>query len=101
MEIKNAIAYLKIIFNNSDNPAFERSISNPTRGIGEKTLAKFSTATKYNISYKASAKLIDDGAIAGRGGAGLKSYLEFIARCKEFIEEYFSDLMEEIIKLQD
>ena len=101
MEIKNAIAYLKIIFNNSDNPAFERSISNPTRGVGEKTLAKIrSTATKYNISYiKASAKLIDEGAIAGRGGAGLKSYLEFIARCKEFIEENtLSDLMEEIIK---
>ena len=101
MEIKNAIAYLKIIFNNSDNPAFERSISNPTRGVGEKTLAKIrSTATKYNISYiKASAKLIDEGAISGRGGAGLKSYLEFIARCKEFIEENtLSDLMEEIIK---
>ena len=101
MEIKNAIAYLKIIFNNSDNPAFERSISNPTRGVGEKTLAKIrSTATKYNISYiKASAKLIDDGSISGRGGTGLKSYLEFIARCKEFIQDNtLSDLMEEIIK---
>ena len=101
MEIKNAIAYLKIIFNNSDNPAFERSISNPTRGVGEKTLAKIrSTASKYNISYiKASAKLIDDGSISGRGGTGLKSYLEFIARCKEFIQDNtLSDLMEEIIK---
>jgi DNA helicase-2/ATP-dependent DNA helicase PcrA len=101
MEIKNAIAYLKIIFNNSDNPAFERSISNPTRGVGEKTLAKIrSTASTYNISYiKASAKLIDDGSISGRGGTGLKSYLEFIARCKEFIQDNtLSDLMEEIIK---
>ena len=33
LEIKNAIAYLKIIFNNNDNPSFERSISNPTRGV--------------------------------------------------------------------
>ena len=101
MEIKNAIAYLKIIFNHSDNPAFERSISNPTRGVGEKTLAKIrGTAKQFNISYiKASAKLIDEGAISGRGGAGLRSYLEFIARCKEFIEENpLSDLMEEIIK---
>ena len=101
MEIKNAISYLKIIFNNSDNPAFERSISSPTRGVGEKTLAKIrATALKFNISYiKASARLIDEGAISGRGGAGLRSYLEFIARCKEFIEENtLSDLMEEIIK---
>jgi len=101
MEIKNAIAYLKIIFNHSDNPAFERSISNPTRGVGEKTLAKIrGTAKQFNISYiKASAKLIDEGTISGRGGSGLRSYLEFITRCKEFIEEnLLSDLMEEIIK---
>jgi DNA helicase-2/ATP-dependent DNA helicase PcrA len=101
MEIKNAIAYLKIIFNHSDNPAFERSISNPTRGVGEKTLAKIRSAAKqYNISYiKASAKLIDEGSIGGRGGSGLSVYLEFILRCKEFIEDNpLSDLMEEIIK---
>ena len=69
LEIKNAIAYLKIIFNNNDNPSFERSISNPTRGVGEKTLAKIrNTAKKYNISYiKASAKLLDEGSISGRG----------------------------------
>ena len=100
LEIKNAIAYLKVIFNNNDNPSFERSISNPTRGVGEKTLAKIRNAAKeYNISYiKASAKLVDEGSIAGRGGAGLNDYLEFIAGCKLFIEEnLLSELMELII----
>ena len=47
LEIKNAIAYLKVIFNNSDNPSFERSISNPTRGVGEKTLAKIRNCLLY------------------------------------------------------
>ena len=101
LEIKNAIAYLKIIFNNNDNPSFERSISNPTRGVGEKTLAKIrNTAKKYNISYiKASAKLLDEGSISGRGGAGLKDYLEFVAGCNTFIQEnLLSELMELIIK---
>ena len=100
LEIKNAIAYLKIIFNNNDNPSFERSISNPTRGVGEKTLAKIrNTAKKYNISYiKASAKLVDDGSISGRGGKGLKDYLEFVAGCNTFIREnLLSELMELII----
>ena len=101
LEIKNAIAYLKVIFNNKDNPSFERSISNPTRGVGEKTLGKIrQAANKFNISYiKASAKLIDEGSIGGRGGAGLKDYLEFIIGCKQFIEENtLSELMELIIK---
>ena len=101
LEIKNAVAYLKIIFNNNDNPSFERSISNPTRGVGEKTLAKIrNTAKKYNISYiKASAKLVDEGSISGRGGAGLRDYLEFVAGCNTFIQEnLLSELMELIIK---
>ena len=101
LEIKNAIKYLKIIFNNKDNPSFERSISNPTRGVGEKTLGKIRQASKkFNISYiKASAKLIDEGSIGGRGGAGLKDYLEFIIGCKQFIKENtLSELMELIIK---
>ncbi len=101
LEIKNAIAYLKVIFNNNDNPSFERSVSNPTRGVGEKTLNKIrQTSKKYNISYiKASAKLIDEGNISGRGGAGLKDYLEFVAGCKNFIQENtLSELMELIIK---
>ena len=101
LEIKNAIAYLRIIFNNNDNPSFERSISNPTRGVGEKTLGKIrNIAKKYNISYiKASAKLIDEGSVSGRGGSGLRDYLEFVAGCKNFIEENnLSELMELIIK---
>ena len=50
--------------------------------------------SKYKISVdfeaeklRASAKLIDEGSISGRGGTGLRDYLEFIAGCKSFIEE--------------
>jgi len=58
MEIKNAMSYLKVVFNPHDNPAFERSIANPTRGIGVKSQAKIRDAAKaYNLSYiKAAAK---------------------------------------------
>ncbi len=101
LEIKNAIAYLKIIFNNLDNPAFERSISNPSRGVGEKTLQKIrSFANNNNFSYiKASAKLLDDGKIKGRGGEGLRNYLNLISNCLIFIEDNsLSELVDEIIK---
>ena len=51
MEIKNAMSYLKVVFNPHDNPAFERSIANPTRGIGVKSQAKIRDAAKaYNLS---------------------------------------------------
>ena len=80
LEIKNAISYLRIIFNPHDNPAFERSVANPTRGVGAKTLAKIrSLANKHNISYiQASSKMIDENLISGRGANGLKKFLEMI-----------------------
>ena len=80
LEIKNAISYLRIIFNPHDNPAFERSVANPTRGVGAKTLAKIrSLANKHNISYiQASSTMIDENLISGRGANGLKKFLEMI-----------------------
>ena len=99
LEIKNAVSYLRVIFNNSDNPAFERSISNPTRGVGQKTLAKVrEEAKKPGISYiKAAAKLIDEGAIKGKGASGLGTYLEFIASAFEMLQTHnLSELVEHI-----
>ena len=37
-EIKDALAYLRFIANRSDDPAFERIINTPTRGIGDRTI---------------------------------------------------------------
>ena len=101
MEIKNAMSYLKVVFNPHDNPAFERSIANPTRGIGVKSQAKIRDAAKaYNLSYiKAAAKLLDEGKMGGKAGQGLRTYLELIAHCIELLDTTpLSDLMELIIQ---
>ena len=37
-EIKDALAYLRLINNRQDDAAFERVINTPTRGIGDRTL---------------------------------------------------------------
>lgn len=37
-EIKDALAYLRLIASRTDDPAFERIINTPTRGIGDRTL---------------------------------------------------------------
>ena len=75
-------------------------MGSPPRGVGQKTLLKIrNLAKERNISYiKASAMLLDENMIGGRGATGLRGYLDFILRCKEFIKENsLSHLMEEII----
>ena len=101
LEIKNAISYLRIIFNPHDNPAFERSVANPTRGVGAKTLAKIrSLANKHNISYiQASSKMIDENIISGRGANGLKKFLEIIlSLCGKIDDISLSEIVGSILE---
>jgi ATP-dependent DNA helicase Rep len=41
-EIKDVVAYLRLIANDDDDPAFVRAVTTPKRGIGQTTLAKLS-----------------------------------------------------------
>lgn len=50
-EIKDVISYFRLIVNPSDEEAFRRIINYPTRGIGNVTVAKISTAAElHNVS---------------------------------------------------
>lgn len=66
LEIKNLIAYLKMLTNPYDSTSFERIINYPKRGIGESTiqsllsLADFHNTTPYNLILNSSEYLLDD-----------------------------------------
>ena len=50
-EIKDALAYLRLLANRHDDAAFERVVNLPTRGIGETTLNELrEKARENNIS---------------------------------------------------
>ena len=57
-EIKDVIAYLRLVNNLNDDLAFERVINTPRRGIGKTTLSKiYSLARTNNISMFAAAEI--------------------------------------------
>jgi ATP-dependent DNA helicase Rep len=43
-EIKDLVAYLRLIANDADDPAFVRAVTTPRRGVGAQTLDKLGTA---------------------------------------------------------
>ncbi len=59
-EVKDVIAYLRLVNNLSDDLAFERIINVPKRGIGKTTLSKISSYSRLNkISmYEATKHII-------------------------------------------
>ena len=47
-EVKDVIAYLRLSVNTSDDAAFERTVNNPPRGLGEKTIQVIRDHAKSN-----------------------------------------------------
>lgn len=47
-EIKDCIAYMRLVVNNDDNEAFERIINYPSRGIGKVTMDRLKLAAQTN-----------------------------------------------------
>ena len=58
-EIKNLIAYLKLIYNNKDDVSLLRIINYPKRGIGNKAIENL--AIKSNVLDKSLYEVIDSG----------------------------------------
>ncbi len=71
MEIKNALAYLRLMSNRNDDASFERVINTPTRGIGAKTIDDIrSIARDQSLSLWAAAiVLINQKTTAKDGGS--------------------------------
>ena len=68
LEIRDAVAYLRIIHQPHDDLAFERIINTPKRGIGKATLEQLHQAARAgNCSlYQALTQLLSSHAIKGK-----------------------------------
>ena len=85
-EIKDVIAYLRIATNNSDDISFERSINNPARGIGDKTIQIIRDYAKLNsLSLWESVNQLDSIEISSRAKSSLTSYIGIINQIKELV----------------
>jgi len=79
-EIKNALAYLRLISNRNDDASFERVVNTPTRGVGEKTVQMIrEQARAYNTTlWQAAQQLIDDKQFTARAGNAIQAFLYLI-----------------------
>ena len=83
-EIKDCIAYLRLVYQDKDDLAFERIVNNPKRSIGEGTLKLIHEFSKENSLslVKSSQKLIELNKIKPKAKIGLSSFLSFLNKWK-------------------
>ncbi len=100
LEIKNALAYLRLIWNRHDDPAFERVINTPTRAIGERTvddIRVFARERQCSL-WQAADELTQSDRLTARAANAVRSFLGLINRLDvETREEPLHKLAEHII----
>lgn len=87
-EIKNALAYLRLIRSRQDDSALERIINLPPRGIGERTIEKIrQLAREQNISlWQALKEIIKQQIVPARAGNALSNFVQLINKLADEIE---------------
>ncbi|SFR12896.1 ATP-dependent helicase [Poseidonocella sedimentorum] len=82
MEIRDAMAYFRVVVSPDDDLAFERIVNTPKRGLGDKAQQTIQRAARANgVSLLEGARIaVASGEIKGKGGAALRELVENIDR---------------------
>lgn len=78
-EIKDALAYLRLISNRNDDSSFERVLNKPTRGIGARSAEMIRAYARANACslWRAAGALVSD-EFSGRAATAVHAFLQLI-----------------------
>ena len=99
-EIKDSVAYLRIIFQKKDDLAFERIVNTPKRSVGDTTIKQIREyARKYKLCLEdASLKMIEMNEIKPKAKIGLLTILNLISKWrKDLFSKKHVELMQIIL----
>ncbi len=79
-EIRDMLAYFRLIIQPSDDLAFERIINKPTRGIGDKTVDKIKERARIDRTplYQTMVNMVDEGEFSGKTKGALDGFITLI-----------------------
>ncbi len=82
MEIRDAMAYFRLVISPEDDLAFERIVNTPKRGLGDKAQQTIqATARQNGVSLVEGARVaVEQGLIKGKGGTALRQLVDGLAR---------------------
>jgi DNA helicase-2/ATP-dependent DNA helicase PcrA len=99
-EIKDALAYLRLVANRHDDPSFERAVNQPPRGIGSKTIEAIRAhARDFSCSlWSASQDLLKGGRMTPRASGALQGFVNLIEETAfETKESELPEKLEEVL----
>ncbi|WP_319546735.1 ATP-dependent helicase [Ruegeria conchae] len=82
MEIRDAMAYFRLVVSPEDDLAFERIVNTPKRGLGDKAQQTIQVVARENgVSLVEGARIaVDNALIKGKGANALRELIDGLAR---------------------
>ncbi len=82
MEIRDAMAYFRLVVSPEDDLAFERIVNTPKRGLGDKAQQTIQIVARENgVSLVEGARIaVDNALIKGKGAKALRELIDGLAR---------------------
>ena len=87
-EIRDALAYFRVILQKDDDLALERIINKPTRGVGDKALETFQDIArqKYISLYDAVEFALNEDLVKSKAKTGLEELFKNFAKWRKEVE---------------
>lgn len=103
-EIKDVLAYLRLVANTNDDAALERIINVPARGIGETTLLSIRTYAQNNqqTMWQATQNMLETNQFPTRAAKPIQNFIELIQNIKQQLtDSNFHELIAHMINASD
>jgi len=101
LEVRNALAYLRLVRFPHDDAAFERVVNVPPRGIGAKSLQILRDNAQHQRCslWLAAGQVMARGELKGKARLGLQTLIEVVKSLQEFsVENGLQDLTREMLE---
>ena len=89
-EVKDSLAYLRLLNNPNDDAALERVINKPARAIGEKTVSIIRLQARESglTLWQAAGECVSQGKFAARAGTAVSAFILLVENMRERMQDW-------------
>jgi DNA helicase-2/ATP-dependent DNA helicase PcrA len=100
-EIRNVLAYMRLISNRDADAAFERVINTPTRGIGEKSVAEIRKIARSSGTslWRAANEIVNQQLLTARARNAIAGFIQLLTELDDLtVNEELAELVEMVVE---
>jgi DNA helicase-2/ATP-dependent DNA helicase PcrA len=87
-EVKDALAYLKAVWNPTDEVSVKRILNTPKRGIGDGSIGKLDAyATAHGLAFIDALRRSDAAGVSGKAATGIQHYLGLVDSVADLVAD--------------